>query len=102
MRQFERRFIQQVGMRPKLFARIARFESALESRARSVTRSWTDVAHEFGYFDQMHLVHDFAEFTGQTPTDTLAHFETVFLEHIKAMRSGSPSANANNDSRLIL
>ena len=34
VRQFERRFLQQVGMRPKLFARIARFEAALENKAR--------------------------------------------------------------------
>jgi AraC-like DNA-binding protein len=102
VRQFERRFIQQVGMRPKLFARIARFEAALEGKARSVTRSWTEVAHEFGYYDQMHMVHDFGEFTGQTPTETLAHFETVFREQITAMRSGMPSTTANGDSRLIL
>jgi len=89
-------------MRPKLLARIARFEAALESKARSVTRSWTEVAHEFGYYDQMHMVHDFGEFTGQTPTETLAHFEAVFREQITAMRSGMPSTTANGDSRLIL
>jgi AraC-like DNA-binding protein len=44
VRQFERRFLHQVGMRPKLFARIARFEAALESKARFGTRSWTEVA----------------------------------------------------------
>ena len=64
MRQFERRFIQQVGMRPKMLARVARFEAALEAKARRSTKSWTDVAHEFGYYDQMHMVHDFKEFTG--------------------------------------
>jgi hypothetical protein len=29
------------------------------------------VAHEFGYYDQMHMVHDFAEFTGGTPTEAI-------------------------------
>lgn len=41
VRQFERRFIQQVGVRPKLFARIARFEAALDSKARYAAKSWT-------------------------------------------------------------
>jgi len=102
MRQFERRFVQQVGMRPKLFARIARFEAALESKARIVTRSWTDVAHDFGYYDQMHMIHDFAEFTGGTPTETLTQLENVFVEQIKTMRSGAASAKAVDHARLIL
>ncbi len=102
IRQFERRFTLQVGMRPKLFARIARFETALDSKARFVSRSWTDVAHDFGYYDQMHMVHDFAEFTGATPTETLTQLEAVFVEQIKTMRSGKPSPAPNCESRLFL
>jgi AraC-like DNA-binding protein len=64
------RLMQQVGMRPKLFTRIARFEAALDGKARFVANSWTDVAHQFGYYDQMHMVHDFGGFTGETPTKT--------------------------------
>ena len=101
LRQFERRFTSQVGMRPKLFARIARFEAALDHKARSAATSWTDVAHQFGYYDQMHLVHDFAEFTGATPTHTLHQLETVFVEQIRAMRANAKPA-ARPDSRLIL
>ena len=102
LRQFERRFIQQVGIRPKLFARIARFEAALEDKARFSTKSWTDVAYEFGYYDQMHMVHDFAEFTGATPTETLYQLETVFVEQIMTMRSGGRKSAADADQRLIL
>jgi AraC-like DNA-binding protein len=102
MRQFERRFIQQVGMRPKLFSRIARFEAVLDTEARSATKSWTDVAHEFGYYDQMHMVHDFAEFAGNTPTQTLIQLETVFVEQIKTLRSSALSGKATDGPRLIL
>ena len=102
VRQFERKFIQQVGMRPKLFARIARFEAALETKACFASRSWTDVAYDFGYYDQMHMIHDFAEFTGETPTETLTQLETVFVEKIKMMRSGAASAKAVDNARLIL
>jgi methylphosphotriester-DNA--protein-cysteine methyltransferase len=60
-----------VGVSPKLYARIARFEAALESKALSTSDSWTDVAHHLGYFDQMHLIHDFKEFSGDIPTNLL-------------------------------
>jgi AraC-like DNA-binding protein len=102
MRQFERRFIQQVGMRPKLFARIARFEAALDNKARFDSKSWTDVAHEFGYYDQMHMVHDFGEFFAGTPTEMLAVLETVFVEELKRMRPTNPSKATVDNSRLVL
>lgn len=101
MRQFERRFIQEIGMRPKLFARIARFEAALDQKARFTSKSWTEVAHQFGYYDHMHMVHDFAEFMGKTPTETLSELETVFAEQIRDLRSSEPTAGAH-DRRLIL
>ncbi len=102
IRQFERDFIEQVGIRPKLFARIVRFEAALDSKARSSTKSWTEVAHEWGYYDQMHMVHDFEDFTGETPTTMLGRTEMVFREQIEAMRSARCSANPDGNSRLIL
>jgi hypothetical protein len=74
-------------MRPKLFARIARFEAALDGKARFAARSWTDVAHTFGYYDHMHMVHDFGEFTGETPTETLNQLESVFGERLIKVRS---------------
>jgi AraC-like DNA-binding protein len=102
VRQFERRFMQQVGMRPSLYARIARFEAALDSKVRSSTMSWTNVAHEFGYYDQMHMVHDFKDFTGRTPNDTLRQMEMLFRGQLETERSNGLSANASGDSRLIL
>ena len=101
VRQFERRFLNQVGMRPKLFARIARFEAALEYKARFGTRSWTDVAHTFGYYDQMHMVHDFAEFTGATPSETLNQLETVYVEQIKSLRTSESAPREASLLRLV-
>ena len=102
LRQFERRFIRQVGVRPKLFTRMARFEGALEHKARFVSASWTDVAQEFGYYDQMHMVHDFAEFTGGTPSEMLAQLESLFVEPLRGSRRDRASAIAESNSRLIL
>jgi AraC-like DNA-binding protein len=101
-RQFARKFVQQVGMRPKLFARIARFQAALEHRARFATKSWTHIAHEFGYYDQMHMVHDFGEFTAGTPSEVLTQLEAVFVEPIRQMRLSASAPNAAHRPRLIL
>jgi AraC-like DNA-binding protein len=101
-RQFERCFMEQVGVQPKLYARIVRFEAALDRKARSSAKSWTDVAHEFGYYDQMHMVHDFEGFTGGTPTRILREVEMLFREQIHAVRSGRRLTTSAGDLQLIL
>ncbi len=102
LRQFERRFRTQIGMRAKLFTRIARFESALERKARLQTASWTDIALDFGFYDQMHMVHDFAEFTGKTPTESLAQVERLFVEPLRHANRDRARALAENNSQLVL
>jgi methylphosphotriester-DNA--protein-cysteine methyltransferase len=102
LRQFERRFTQQVGVRPKLYARIARFEAALDSKARARAKSWTEVAHEFGYHDQMHLVHDFEQFSGETPTKLLTEVERAHRALIDAVRLGRMSESRPEVHRLML
>lgn len=96
-RQFEREFGARFGMRPKLYARVVRFQAALNSKARSTRKSWTDVAHEFGYHDQMHLIHDFKEFTAGTPTDSMRIMEVFFREQIRLIQIGLGA----RDSRLV-
>lgn len=100
-RQFERTFKTEVGIRPKLFARIVRFESALDNKARHPGKSWANVAHEFGYFDQMHMIHDFDELTGGNPTETLGKLQFLFREQIEAALEGR-SSGAGAGDRYIL
>lgn len=71
-RQLERRFLAQVGMSPKAFARIQRYESALRMKLAVPKQPWSAVAHELGYCDQMHMVHDFHNLSGEAPARTLA------------------------------
>jgi AraC-like DNA-binding protein len=87
-RQFRRIFLQKVGVSPKLFARIARFEAALDRMARLRDGSWTEVAHRFGYYDQMHMVHEFVGFTGETPNSVLRHLESLIQQQLPETRSG--------------
>lgn len=72
MRNFQRVFLERVGVSPKLFSRIVRFEAALKSKTASPHASWMTVAQEWGFHDQMHLIHDFRQFSGETPTNILA------------------------------
>jgi AraC-like DNA-binding protein len=68
IRQFERRFRYEIGIPPKLYARIVRFEAALRRKAAAPETRWTDIAHALGYHDQMHMVHDFNRLSGDSPT----------------------------------
>jgi AraC-like DNA-binding protein len=101
-RQLEREFGSHYGMSPKLYARITRFQAALDSKARSSVKSWTDVAHEFGYHDQMHMIHDFEEFTGETPTQTLGQVEQFFRRQIEAIQVGMGTKEPRFFPRFVI
>jgi len=77
LRQFERLFRSEVGMSPKAFARIARFQAALDAKLANPTRTWLNIAHSFGYYDQMHMVHDFEQFGRNTPSQLLVEMGDV-------------------------
>jgi len=62
-------FRDQVGLPPKLVARIARFDSVMRHLKSGGAGTWAQIAAEFGYYDQAHLNRDFRDFTGGTPTD---------------------------------
>jgi AraC-like DNA-binding protein len=73
----QRRFIQlfreEVGLTPKLFCRIRRFQEVIRLVGNEKRVEWVEVALRCGYFDQAHFVHDFRAFSGTTPTNYLAH-----------------------------
>ena len=68
-RQFTKVFGVQVGLSPKLFCRILRFQRARVLTDRNKKPDWADIALDCGYFDQSHLINDFHEFSGMTPTE---------------------------------
>lgn len=69
----DRRFIDvfrsEVGLNPKLFNRIERFQRVLRKAHHSSDPKWEQLALEHGYFDQSHLIRDFLEFSGLSPGD---------------------------------
>lgn len=79
LRQFERSFLREVGSSPKLFARLTRFLCTLDYKISNPTRIWLDIAHKFGYHDQMHMIHEFEEFAGSSPRELLAQLRECAL-----------------------
>ena len=68
IRQLERLFQQRIGLPPQYYARLVRFTKAWIIKENNPDVNWTNLAYECGYFDQMHLIHDFKEFAGVTPS----------------------------------
>lgn len=71
-------FNTQIGLSPKRFARLVRFDRVVGHLRGGGTGEWADLAARFGYYDQSHLVRDFRQFTGLTPTAARASL-TPFL-----------------------
>ncbi|MBF9220306.1 helix-turn-helix domain-containing protein [Hymenobacter ruricola] len=66
-RQFERKAHEVLGYSPKFFARVARFSRAYRLKVNHPHARWTAISHQCGYYDQMHLIRDFKQFTATTP-----------------------------------
>jgi AraC-like DNA-binding protein len=67
IRQFERVSKERIGIPPKFFARLIRFSKAYRMRENFPQMSWTSIAYNCGYFDQMHLIRDFRQFACVPP-----------------------------------
>jgi AraC-like DNA-binding protein len=80
-RRFIDVFNDQVGLTPKLFCRVQRFQNVLRRIRTGREVDWTGVALDSGYFDQAHFIHDFKAFSGLSPTAYAAH-RTEHLNHV--------------------
>jgi AraC-like DNA-binding protein len=69
LRTFEQRFTEQVGISPKMYARLTRFNHAILIRIKNTSTSWTDISYQCGYYDQMHFIKEFKQFAGESPSN---------------------------------
>jgi AraC-like DNA-binding protein len=80
-----KRFIQvfsgEVGLTPKLFCRVRRFQTVLRAIGKGRPVEWAAVAADCGYFDQAHFIHDFRAFSGINPSTYIAQ-RTEHLNHV--------------------
>ncbi len=66
-RNFERRFLEEVGVSPKTYAKIRRFGYTCSLMAGNRDINLMDVLYKGGYYDQSHFIKDFKYFSGRTP-----------------------------------
>jgi AraC-like DNA-binding protein len=74
-------FHDQVGLSPKAFCRVRRFQRVLQTVHGTRDVDWAQVALDCGYYDQPHFIHDFRAFSGLTPVQYLAR-ATEHLNHV--------------------
>src|SRR5690606_21448901 len=74
-RQFERKFVERIGVGPKLYSRISRFYQAFEYKETHPEVDWLTLALDFGYTDYNHLAKDFKQFANVSPNLMLKEYE---------------------------
>jgi AraC-like DNA-binding protein len=72
-RNFERHFKQRMGISPKYFLKVMRFENAFRMKNKHPELDWLTIAINCGYYDYQHLVRDYKDLTGLTPN----HFHKI-------------------------
>jgi AraC-like DNA-binding protein len=80
-RRFIELFHRHVGLTPKVFCRVRRFQRVLGSIHRRRDVDWVETALDCGYYDQAHFIHDFRTFSGLTPSAYLG-LATPHLNHV--------------------
>ena len=89
------KFRQQIGLRPKTAARLVRLDGVWRRLDEDRRRlDWGQLAAEAGYADQGHLIRDFHQFTGTTPTDFQAR---TLAPH----RDGEGEVNSVQDTLAV-
>lgn len=69
-KQFERVFFDSVGMKPKEYSKVARFQKSLWLMQRD-NHDFTDIAYSCGYADQSHFIRECRHYSGLTPAELL-------------------------------
>jgi AraC-like DNA-binding protein len=74
-KQFERIFSEYIGITPKQYLKIIRFQFAIFQKQQNADLNMTELSYESGYFDQSHFINDFKSLSGLTPKQYFAENE---------------------------
>lgn len=75
IKQFERTFSKYVGINPKKFASIVRFQNVIQIKKKHNNSSMSQLAFDNGYYDHAHFIHDFKSITGVSPKEFFIDFK---------------------------
>jgi AraC-like DNA-binding protein len=92
-RRFIEVFTAQIGMTPKVFSRVRRFQRALALPRQDSGPGWSQVALACGYYDQSHMIRDFIAFSGFSPAELVQHLGPRLKPGHVAQPEGSNSSN---------
>jgi AraC-like DNA-binding protein len=82
-RRFSQVFREQVGLSPKVWCRVRRFQRAVNELHAGVDVQWSKLALDCGYYDQSHFANEFRAFSGVDVTTYSAN-RTIWANHIAA------------------
>lgn len=77
IKQFERRFLEQIGLSPKQYLRVVRFQAAIHRKSQEPNLLISHLAYDCGYYDQSHLCNEFKSLSGLTPGQFFADCDAV-------------------------
>ena len=101
-RRFIELFTEQVGMTPKRYSRVRRFQRALALATRRGAPAWAELALECGYCDQAHLCRDWVELTGLSPMEFLRSRSVRVKDNHVAVPEPSTSNFSNTPPHAAL
>lgn len=84
-------FTAELGLTPKLFGRIRRFQHAVALIRMDAGNDWAKISADCGYFDQSHLIRDFGAFSGVSPSSFRRRQQGVQRAGLHVKRHHLPS-----------
>ncbi len=82
-RRFSQVFREEVGLAPKVWCRVQRFQRAVKQLHAGIDVRWAELALDCGYYDQSHFANEFRAFSG-VDVSTYSARRTMWANHIRA------------------
>jgi AraC-like DNA-binding protein len=83
-RRFSQVFREQVGLTPKVWCRVQRFQRVVRQLHAGVEIPWPELALECGFYDQSHFANEFRAFSGIDATTYTRLRGTPWANHVAA------------------
>jgi len=80
-KHFTEMFRRQVGVTPKSYLRLMRFQKSVQKIDNATEVDWGTVALDCGFYDQAHFINDFKHFSGFTP-EQYAKIHTNYQNYV--------------------
>lgn len=82
-RRVSQLFREQVGLTPKVWQRLQRFQGAVRRLHAGTNISWAELALECGFYDQSHFANEFRAFSGLNVATYSGNAHAVWANHVR-------------------